>query len=130
MHELPIARGAGPMKARTMSMAPLTLTAKIQKMPAFQQTAGKGVRFGAGSQNMDLPVSHHGFTYSGPNRSGNQGSLDRGGTVYSIKKDIASEGTTSRYKKIYNDGDDIDIAPDEEIEFIQRLEEFVEYKKE
>ena len=101
MHELPIARGAGPMKARTMSMAPLTLTAKIQKMPAFQQTAGKGVRFGAGSQNMDLPVSHHGFTYSGPNRSGNQGSLDRGGTVYSIKKDIASEGTTSRYKKIY-----------------------------
>ena len=112
-------------------MAPLTLTAKIQKMPAFQQTAGKGVRFGAGNQNTDLPLSHHGFTYSGPNRSANQGGLfDRGGTVYSIKKDIASEGTTSRYKKIYNDGDDIDIAPDEEIEFIQRLEEFVEYKKE
>ena len=109
-------------------MAPLTLTAKIQKMPAFQQAAGKGVRFGAGNQNTDLPASHHGFTYSGPNRTAN--TVDRGGTVYSIKKEIASEGTTSRYKKIYNDGDDIDIAPDEEIEFIQRLEEFVEYKKE
>ena len=55
-------------------MAPLTLTAKIQKMPAFQHPiTGKGVRFGAGNQNTDLPVSHHGFTYSGFNRTGNLG---------------------------------------------------------
>ena len=75
-------------------MAPMTLTAKIQKMPGFQLAASsKGVRFGGGSvgvQNMDLPVSHH-YRTAASNQAGGLSDNSRGGTVYSIKKDVASE---------------------------------------